>query len=79
MVRARYFSRIRWSFMVWCGQMQLALAAPNADYPHVPGITPVHNAKRRMDEFPQKGLIEFRHYPSHIRMIGKGLDALARL
>ena len=28
-----------------------------------------------MDEFAQKGLIEFGHYPAHIRMVGQGLDA----
>lgn len=32
-----------------------------------------------MDEFPQKRLIEFRHYPSHIRMVGERLDALEHL
>jgi hypothetical protein len=32
-----------------------------------------------MDEFPQEWLIEFRHYPAHIRMIGQYLDALEHL
>ena len=28
-----------------------------------------------MNEFAQEGLIEFGHYPAHIRMVGQGLDA----
>jgi len=59
--------------------MQQALAAPNADNPHPLGITPVHDAERRMDELPQEGLFEFGHHPSHIRMVGEGLYALEDL
>ena len=57
----------------------MTLAAPNADNPHPLGVTPVHDTKRRMDKLPQKGLIEFRHYPSHIRMVGEGRNTLEDL
>jgi len=52
------------------------LTAPDADNPSPLGIAPVHNAKWRMDEFPQKGLIELGYYPPHIGMADQGLDAL---
>jgi hypothetical protein len=32
-----------------------------------------------MDKLPQKGLVEFRHHPSHIRMLGEGLYVLKDL
>ncbi len=56
--------------------MQQAFTAPDADDPHPQGISPAHNAKWRMDEFAQEELIEFRHYPAHIRMVDQGLDTL---
>ena len=61
------------------GKLQQAFATPNADDSHPCRITPVHDAKRRMDEFPQEGLIEFGHHPSHIRMVGQRLDTLEHL
>lgn len=56
--------------------MQQAFGTPDADDPHPQGISPVHDAKWRMDEFPQEGLIEFGHYPTHVWMIGQGFDTL---
>jgi|GEM_PF-5096093 len=65
--------------MISHGKMKLALAAPNADHPPPLRITSVHDAKRRMDKLLQKELIKFRHYPSHIRMVGEGLNTLENL
>jgi len=58
------------------GKAKQTLTAPNANNPHACKITPVDYAKRWMDKLPEKGLIEFRHYASHIGMIGEGLDSL---
>ena len=58
------------SFVTSRGKTQQAFAAPDADNPYPLGITPVHDAERRMDEFPQEGLIEFGYHPTHIGMVG---------
>jgi len=56
--------------------MQQTLATPDANNPHTLGITTVHDAEWRMDEFPQERLIEFGHNTTHIGMLGQCLDAL---
>lgn len=56
--------------------LQYAFAAPDANYPHLLLIMTIHDAKWRMDEFPQHGLIELGHQPTHVGMIGQRLDAL---
>ena len=55
-VTHRKSSNLR-SFATSRGQMQQAFGTPDADDPHPQGISPVHDAKWRMDEFPQEGLI----------------------
>ena len=55
---------------------QQTLAAKDPDNPYPLGIAPVHNAKWRLEEFPQKGLIEFGHHSAQLGMVGQGLDAL---
>ena len=62
--------------MISDGKMQQAFATPNTDDPYLLVIAPIHDTKRRVDEFPQKGLIEFGRHPSHIGIIGEGLDTL---
>lgn len=59
--------------------MQRKVTTPNTDNSHSSRITPVHHPKRRLDEFAQKRLIEFRHHPPPVRMFGHHLGALYQL
>ena len=49
--------------MISDGKMPRAFATPNTDDPYPLVIAPIHDTKRRVDEFPQKGLIGFMHPP----------------
>lgn len=74
--RATRFSDLLRCFLVTRGKLQQAFATPDADDPHPLGIAPAHDAERRMDEFPQEGLIEFGYHSAQLGMVSQGLDAL---
>jgi len=77
--RATKRSRVRPLFLTRHRRTQLALAALDAHDPHPLEIAPVHEPKRRLDEFPQKRLIEFGYHPCPIGVVGYRLDPLEEL
>ena len=58
-----------------CRQVQSAFAAPHAHNPHNARIASIDDSERRMNEFPQGVLTEFRDHAPHVGMIRQMLDA----
>ena len=50
------------------GKHAQSFAAPHPHDAHSRRLPPLHDAKRRENQFPQPRLIEFRHYPANIRI-----------
>ena len=57
-----------------CRNSQLALTSPHTYYAHGVGFVPVDDPERRMNELPQAGATELRHYAAHTGMIRQALD-----
>ena len=51
-------------------------AAPDSHDPDLPGVPAIDDAKRRMNQLPQKALLEFRNDTSHLRMGAQRFDSL---
>lgn len=66
-------------FFISRGQMKQAFAAPDTDNPYPSGVSPVHDAEWWVDEFAQKGLIEFGDHPAHVWMVSQYLNTLKHL
>jgi len=56
--------------------MQQSFASPDADDPDVFGFAPIHDAERRVDEFPEKRLVEFGHDSAYLGVDPQHFDLL---
>lgn len=51
-------------------------ATPDSHDPYLPGVPTIDDAKRWMNQLPQKALLKLGHDPSHFRMGAQRFDPL---
>lgn len=56
-------------------EFEQALAAPDACGSCASGVMPIHHSKRRVNEFAQERLIEFRNYAPQFGMVDNRLHS----